>query len=170
MKGPFLTGVELTNARSFASGVSIELSEGVTVICAPNGVGKTTLFESFELALTGGIKRLETGLSPFVRSGTRDTQVTISWSTTSGPRSRTVRVGSGSLVTATGPLESLLGPTDAAALPYLLPLTHLFCQNDERWVVRADPKVAGISLDRLPIGRDGSTARTALGGAKNAAQ
>lgn len=169
MKGPFLTGVELTNARSFASGVSIELSEGVTVICAPNGVGKTTLFESFELALTGGIKRLETGLSPFVRSGTRDAQVTISWSTTSGPRSRTVRVGSGSLVTATGPLESLLGPTDAAALPYLLPLTHLFCQNDERWVVRADPKVAGISLDRLPIGRDGSTARTALGGAKNAA-
>ena len=47
-----LNSITLTNLRKFGPGVEIELSPGATIVLAPNGTGKTTLFEAIEFGLT----------------------------------------------------------------------------------------------------------------------
>ncbi|WP_312934171.1 ATP-binding protein [Pseudomonas sp.] len=47
-----LESITLTNLRKFGPNVTIELSPGATILLAPNGTGKTTVFEAIELGLT----------------------------------------------------------------------------------------------------------------------
>lgn len=59
----YLTGVELSNFRSFGPGqhISLPAEPGLIVVAGPNGLGKTSLFEGIEWALTGTVRRLMQG-------------------------------------------------------------------------------------------------------------
>ena len=54
----FLEHITIGDIRRFASKVNIPVSRGATIVLAPNGTGKTTLFEGIELSLTGEVGRL----------------------------------------------------------------------------------------------------------------
>jgi DNA repair exonuclease SbcCD ATPase subunit len=57
-----LRDIALSNFRNFAKArLTLPPGPSVTVLVGPNGLGKTTLIESIEWALTGRIRRLETG-------------------------------------------------------------------------------------------------------------
>ncbi len=167
---PRITSIRLSNVRSFGSEVKLDLSPSVTVLCAPNGSGKTSLFEAFELALTNGVRRLPGNFSAFVKDRSAQATVSIDWSGQEAGEggTRTVRVTKTGQLEDEGSLSGLLGDTDASALPYLVPLTHLLVQSPSDWMVRADPKDAGPTLDHLPTGRDASQARAVLGTSKKA--
>ncbi|MDP2308689.1 MAG: AAA family ATPase [Pseudomonadota bacterium] len=167
---PLITSIRLSNVRSFGSEVKLDLSSGVTVLCAPNGSGKTSLFEGFELALTNGVRRLPDHFPAFVKDGRERATVSINWTGRGVDEvgTKTVGVSKAGELVSTGGLSGLLGDIDASALPYLLPLTHLLVQSPSDWMVRTDPKKAGPTLDRLPTGRDASKARTVLANAKKA--
>lgn len=55
----YLKKITISNARRFAKDICIDFGEGATILLAPNGTGKTTVFESIEFALTGAIQRLD---------------------------------------------------------------------------------------------------------------
>ena len=59
----YLTDVELSNFRSFGPGqhISLPAEPGLIVVAGPNGLGKTSLFEGIEWALTGTVRRLMQG-------------------------------------------------------------------------------------------------------------
>jgi DNA repair protein SbcC/Rad50 len=69
---------------------------------------------------------------------------------------------------AEGDLSLLFPSKDPADIPFLLRLTHLLDQREGEWLVKADPKVAGSQLERLPIGKDGSQVSSALGSIRRA--
>ncbi|WP_312158216.1 AAA family ATPase, partial [Pantoea piersonii] len=79
-----LKSITLSNIRRYGADTRIELSEGATILLAPNGTGKTAFFEAIELSLTGNILRLGKNLSPIIR----DSQTTVKWSTKTGHRVR----------------------------------------------------------------------------------
>jgi exonuclease SbcC len=54
-----LKKITISNARRFGKDVEIDLSSGANIFLAPNGTGKTTIFEAIEFALTGSIQRLK---------------------------------------------------------------------------------------------------------------
>jgi exonuclease SbcC len=56
--------ITISNARRFGKEVVINLSPGANIFIAPNGTGKTTIFEAIEFALTGSIQRLKNLLKP----------------------------------------------------------------------------------------------------------
>ena len=49
--------VEISGFRGFKDKVSIEFGTGFTVISGRNGVGKSTIFDAIEFALTGSINK-----------------------------------------------------------------------------------------------------------------
>ena len=53
-----LDKISISNARRFGKDVEIKFGKGATILLATNGIGKTTVFEAIELALTGQFKRL----------------------------------------------------------------------------------------------------------------
>jgi len=57
----YLERVELSNFRVYGDTFTLDLPEGpgVTLIRAPNGLGKTTLFDAIEWCLTGRVSRFE---------------------------------------------------------------------------------------------------------------
>lgn len=159
-----LRRIRLQNARRFTDAV-IELSEGVTILWAQNGTGKTTVFEAIELALCGKIRRLDGGLAPFVRHRCQNASVQLVFSDT------TINVGlrvDASTATLAGDLAAVVGAdTPADDLPYLLRLTHLLDQSDHEWLLRAPLDGAGTRFSLLPLGRDASRVKTSLNGVKN---
>ena len=62
-----LKSITLSNIRRFGAHTTIELSRGATILLAPNGTGKTAIFEAIEFGLTGKISRLGENLSPIIR-------------------------------------------------------------------------------------------------------
>jgi DNA repair protein SbcC/Rad50 len=62
-----LKSITLSNIRRFSAETKIELSRGATILLAPNGTGKTAIFEAVEFALTGKISRLDGNLVPIIR-------------------------------------------------------------------------------------------------------
>lgn len=56
----YLSRIGITNFRAYGPDFVLELppEPGVTIIAGPNGLGKTTLFEATEWALTGSVARL----------------------------------------------------------------------------------------------------------------
>src|SRR5690349_9854447 len=65
----YLRRVELSNFRAFGDGFRLDVPDGpsVTLVYAPNGVGKTTFFDAIEWALTGTISRF----TPYIAPGNR---------------------------------------------------------------------------------------------------
>ncbi len=62
----YLRKVELSNFRAYGDSFTLTLPDGpgITLICGPNGLGKTTLFDGIEWCLTGTISRFSPYLGP----------------------------------------------------------------------------------------------------------
>jgi DNA repair exonuclease SbcCD ATPase subunit len=159
-----LKSITLSNIRRFGAETKIELSRGATILLAPNGTGKTAIFEAVEFALTGKIARLDGNLVPIIR----DSQSTARVSLDFGDLQASAQVNKSGDVETTGDLSLLFPSKDPADIPFLLRLTHLLDQRESAWLVKADPKVAGSQLERLPIGKDGSQVNSALASIRRA--
>lgn len=153
-----LNSIMLTNLRKFGPGVEIELSPGATIVLAPNGTGKTTLFEAIEFGLTGRIARLPNNIKHVVRDDEPFAQVRLNFADFTA----TSRVTAAGKVSQEGDLNALFPGIPESDLPFLLRLTHLLDQRENDWIVKAEEKEAGSQLAKLPIGREGSRAGATL--------
>src|SRR5690349_10929662 len=72
-----LKSITLSNIRRFGAETTIELSRGATILLAPNGTGKTAIFEAIEFALTGKISRLDGNLVPIIRDSQSMARVSL---------------------------------------------------------------------------------------------
>ncbi|MDH4564536.1 MULTISPECIES: AAA family ATPase [unclassified Pseudomonas] len=159
-----LKSITLSNIRRFGADTTIELSRGATILLAPNGTGKTAIFEAIEFGLTGKISRLDGNLSPIIR----DSQIMARVSLDFGDVQASAQVSNIGVVERTGDLSPLFPETAPEDIPFLLRLTHLLDQREGEWLVKAEPKIAGSQLARLPIGKDGTQVSSALGGIRRA--
>ncbi|ERH50903.1 chromosome segregation protein SMC [Ectopseudomonas chengduensis] len=159
-----LKSITLSNIRRFGTETTIELSRGATILLAPNGTGKTAIFEAVEFALTGKISRLDGNLVPIIRDSQSCARVSLDF----GELQASAQVNSTGDVETSGDLSLLFPSKDPDDIPFLLRLTHLLDQREGEWLVKADPKVAGSQLERLPIGKDGSQVSSALGSIRRA--
>ncbi|HCT4762792.1 AAA family ATPase [Pseudomonas aeruginosa] len=153
-----LSSITLTNLRKFGPGVDIELSPGATIVLAPNGTGKTTLFEAIEFGLTGRIARLHDGINHVIRDDEDFAQVSLNFADFTA----TSKVTAAGEVSQEGDLTALFPGIPKSDLPFLLRLTHLLDQRENEWIVKAEEKDAGSQLAKLPIGREGSRAGAML--------
>ncbi|MCJ7853005.1 AAA family ATPase [Pseudomonas monteilii] len=153
-----LNSITLSNLRKFGADVTIELSPGATILLAPNGTGKTTVFEAIEFGLTGKIARLRDDIAHIIRDDQTAAAVSLNFSELTA----TSRVNAAGKVSRDGDLSSVFPNVSANDIPFLLRLTHLLDQRENGWIVNAEEKEAGSQLAKLPIGRDGSKARANL--------
>ena len=153
-----LESITLSNLRKFGPNVTIDLSPGATILLAPNGTGKTTVFEAIELGLTGQISRLGDNLSHAVRDSEALAEVSLNFAGLTASS----RINSLGDVSHDGDLSAIFPNIASTDIPFLLRLTHLLDQRENGWIVQAEEKEAGSQLARLPLGRDGALARTSL--------
>lgn len=155
-----LEALTLAGVRRFGRETTIEFSPHATILLAPNGTGKTTVFESIELALTGMISRLqrEDEMKALVREGATDALVRVAFDTATTE----VAIDKLGAINRSGDVSGLFPDVAPADVPYLLRLTHLLDQRERSWFIQADPKQAGLSLSKLPVGREGAIASAAL--------
>lgn len=154
-----LKSVTLSNIRRYGADTRIDLSEGATILLAPNGTGKTAFFEAIELSLTGNVSRLGANLSPIIRDSQTTAKVVLDF----GDVQASAQVNSQGKVEQSGSLSSLFPGTNTDDIPFLLRLTHILDQREGEWLVKAESKAAGAQLARLPIGKDGTQVSLALG-------
>jgi len=159
-----LETITLSNIRRFAENVIVPVSAQATILLAPNGTGKTALFEAIELALTGAVARLDSDLFPLVRDGKDHAEVNLDFG--AFQHSAMVKTD-GSPVQWSGP-SALYGDVNAVDVPYLLRLTHLLDQRDRNWFIQEDSNNAGEQLSRLPAGKDTLHVSSLLTGLKTA--
>lgn len=159
-----LKSITLSNIRRFGRDTTIELSRGATILLAPNGTGKTAFFEAIEFGLTGKISRLGENLSPIIRDSQAMARVSLDF----GEVQASAQVNNIGDVKITGDLSPLFPDTNPEDIPFLLRLTHLLDQREGEWLVKADAKVAGSQLARLPVSKDGTQVSSALGGIRRA--
>lgn len=148
-----LKSIELSNIRRFSSNVKIDIGPGATILLAPNGTGKTAVFEAIELALTGNIFRLGSDFIPVIKDGEKDASVTLSFDDWSRKISVTEN---GVKEVIAGKLGSIFPDVEPSYYPYLLRLTHLLDQRGKQWFVQGNSDDAGEHLSRLPLGREAS--------------
>lgn len=153
-----LNSITLSNLRKFGPNVTIELSPGATILLAPNGTGKTTVFEAIEFGLTGKIARLRDDIAHIIRDDQTAAAVSLNFSELTA----TSRVTATGEVSQNGDLSSVFPNVSASDIPFLLRLTHLLDQRENVWIVNAEEKDAGSQLAKLPIGSEGSKARATL--------
>jgi len=153
-----LNSITLSNLRKFGPSVEIELSPGATIVLAPNGTGKTTLFEAIEFGLTGKIARLHEDINNVIRDNEAFAQVNLNFAGFTAAS----KVTAAGEVSQEGDLSALFPSIPKSDLPFLLRLTHLLDQRENEWIVKADDKEAGSQLAKLPIGREGSRAGATL--------
>jgi exonuclease SbcC len=152
-----LNSITLSNLRKFGRDVTIELSSGATILLAPNGTGKTTVFEAIEFGLTGKIARLQ-DIAHVIRDDEAFAQVSLNFAGLTA----TSKVVSDGTVVQDGSLATLFPGVPEGDVPFLLRLTHLLDQRESDWIVQAADTEAGSQLAKLPLGREGSRARAAL--------
>lgn len=153
-----LNSITLSNLRKFGANVTIDLSPGATILLAPNGTGKTTVFEAIEFGLTGKVARLRDDIAHIIRDDQTEAAVSLNFSELTA----TSRVTAAGKVNQDGDLSSVFPNVSSSDIPFLLRLTHLLDQRENGWIVNAEEKEAGSQLAKLPIGRDGSKARANL--------
>jgi exonuclease SbcC len=146
-----LDSITLNNIRRFGEDVEIKMGAGATILLAPNGTGKTTVFEGIELALTGGVRRLDGNISTIVGEGKKQASALLNFTEAI---SKVVVDENGEIHHEINDLDRLLQGTSQDQLPYLFRLTHLLDQHEGRWFVQADEKEAGKILGSVPIGKD----------------
>lgn len=143
--------ININNARRLGENIQIEFGKGATIILAPNGTGKTTIFEAIELALTGQIKRIENSPDAIIRNGISKMNVRLDFSQ---GKFCQVEYSRGGICNQIGDYNELFKIENIASLPYLFRLTHFLEQRGKQWFVEQDDKVAGSLLSQLPIGKD----------------
>src|SRR6185312_7186464 len=149
----YLEEIQLGNIRRFAAGVTVPVSRGATILLAPNGTGKTSLFEAIELCLTGQVERLRTASGDaLIREHMQEAFSEMRFSGDVVCRG-VIRMGNRPQVT--GDHHRLFPEIDLDNLPYLLRMTHFLPHRGADWFVQsASSEDAGSLLEKLPIGRD----------------
>lgn len=143
--------ISISNARRFGENIEIEFGEGATIILAPNGTGKTTVFEAIELALTRQIKRLEKYPDAIIRDGFSEMDVRLDFSE---GKYCYVNHSKGGKSECRGDYDKLFEVEDESSISYLFRLTHFLEQRGKEWFVEQDDNVAGDIINKLPIGKD----------------
>ncbi len=149
--------IRISNLRRFGDGVEIPVGLGATIIVAPNGTGKTTLFEGLELALSRRVSRLydeDCPLDVLVREHTNRACVELVFNDKAVIKAELARGDDDARFFGALPTEVLGSDTPIEEMHYLLRLTHLLDQSDRTWLVKVGPKAAGKILDHIPISRD----------------
>ena len=146
-----LQKISISNARRLGKDVEIEFGRGATILLAPNGVGKTTIFESIEFALTGSVQRLEESPLSLIRDKQSGVDVRLDFG---NGKCCEVEYRKGGDPVLKGDHSILYNGHSRDSIPFLLRLTHLLEQRGNKWFVGADTKNAGRLLDRLSIGRE----------------
>jgi len=141
----------INNARRFGENVEIDFGAGATIILAPNGTGKTTIFEAIELALTGGVTRLKNSPDAIIRNGLSEMNVRLDFSEDKYCQVTYVKGGNS---IPKGNHKELFGIENNSSLPFLFRLTHFLEQRGKDWLVGQDDKGAGNLLSQLPLGKD----------------
>lgn len=159
-----LKEITLSNIRRFAANVTIPISSQATIFLAPNGTGKTALFEAIELALTGTVARLNEDMFALVRDGAQRAEVHLDF----GDFEHRAIVTTDATPVYWSGRSQLHGNVHQEDLGYLLRLTHLLDQRDKHWFTQEDSSSAGEQLTRLPIGKDAQYASSLITGLKQA--
>ncbi|WP_437730022.1 AAA family ATPase [Sorangium sp. So ce1335] len=166
----FLTRLELSNFRRFGPKTVLEFpaEPGVAILVAPNGTGKTSIFEAIELALTGAVRRLgNAGVAALVRDGNPQAEVRAFYGESRILVSIDRRNASVPLHVDGDPV-AVLGAHASNDLATLLRLTHLMDQSERCWFIGSDPEEGGESLATLPAVRDTLAASAAMSSTKRA--
>lgn len=142
--------ITIHNARRFGENVEIAFGKGATILLAPNGTGKTTVFEAIELALTNNVERLKDHLDAIVRDGLSKMSVRLDFS--EGKYCQ-VDYSKGSQCISKSNYDELFGE-NKSSVPYLFRLTHFLEQRGREWFVEQGDKEAGNVLSQLPIGKE----------------
>ncbi|MEN5232420.1 AAA family ATPase [Sphingobacterium faecium] len=145
-----LNNISIKNTRRFGENVDIEFGKGATILLAPNGTGKTTVFEAIELALTGKLDRVGEPPKALIRDKQSGLDIQLEFSNNLICK---VAYQLENEVLLTGDHEKLFGDK-IDSISYLLRLTHLLEQRGKDWFVGADQSDAGSRLDKLSIGRE----------------
>lgn len=147
-----LKKISISNARRFGKDVEIDLCSGANIFLAPNGTGKTTLFEAIEFALTGSIQRLVNPPLSLIRDKQSGVDVRLDFD--NGQYCQ-VNYRKGEEPTISGHHLSLFPKHTIKDVPFLLRLTHLIEQRGNNWFIQKDESLkAGDLLDKLSIGKD----------------
>jgi exonuclease SbcC len=162
-----LDNIVIKNIRRFGEETTIRLSPGATIFYAPNGTGKTSIFEAIELALTGKVKRLHNDFKPLMRDNSTDSSVRLNF--LSGLYCQ-AQLQHSSPPIISGNHNELFKNTPRENVSFLLRLTHLLNQSADGWFVQSrDTNEAGQQLGYLSIERDAAQAKSIMMGATRAA-
>ncbi|OUC57558.1 AAA family ATPase [Acinetobacter seifertii] len=152
-----LRKINLSNVRRFGKDIDISLSPQANIILAPNGTGKTALFEAIELALTGTVARLavniETSNNKNLLALVRDNENEAKVRLVFDELEYSAIVDSNGGVERTAP-DWFYGDSNTKDIGYLLRLTHLLDQRDRYWFVQETSDEAGSLLSKLPLGKE----------------
>jgi len=150
MNNIHLNKISISNARRFAKNVEIDFGKGATILLAPNGTGKTTIFEAIELALTGTLEsKLGNPPNALIREGKKELDIRLDFENNLYCE---VAFRHGQKPLLKGDHVKLF-QDKLTSVPYLLGLTHILDQRGKGWFVTSDENGAGSSLDRLSIGQ-----------------
>lgn len=164
-----LRKINVSNVRRFGKDVDISLSPQANIILAPNGTGKTALFEAIELALTGTVARLAVSFENYnnknmlalVRDNEKEAKVRLVFD----ELEYSAIVDSNGSVKRTAP-DWFYGDSNIKDVGYLLRLTHLLDQRDRYWFVQETSDEAGSLLSKLPLGKEALYVSDLLSGLK----
>lgn len=148
----YLKKITISNARRFGKDVEIYLSPGANIFIAPNGTGKTTIFEAIEFALTGSIQRLKSPPEPLIRDKEDSVGVRLDFDTDNFCEAKYRK---GHIPILAGDHGILFPNHKPEDISFLLRLTHLIEQRGNNWFIQQDGAAqAGDLLDKLSIGKD----------------
>ncbi|MBA4053990.1 MAG: hypothetical protein C0490_04690, partial [Marivirga sp.] len=162
-----LERILISNVRRFRENVEISLGRGATVFLAPNGTGKTAIFEAIELALTGSVRRLPFPPTALIRDTKEKSFIRLDFE--SGKYCE-ADFEKGKEPKLSGNHSDLFGTIPMTDVPYLLRLTHLLNQRNQEWLVQNSSDEAGNQLNHLSIGREASHANNLMASAKRASK
>lgn len=146
-----LDKLHISNARRLGKNVSIEFGKGVTILLAPNGTGKTTIFEAIELAITGEIQRLRGNNGAIIGDKSENMSVELCFSNNQVTK---LYLDQNGKCTRDGDIRKILDVQEDVSIPYLFKMTHFFEQNSKNWFVGSGGTEAGKLLSSLPISKD----------------
>lgn len=161
-----LEKITISNIRRFGENVEINIGKGATIFLAPNGTGKTAIFEAIELALTGKVKRLLFPPEPLIRDLQLEASIKLDFE--DGKFCQAI-FKKGSVPELDGDHAELFGKVEEQDLPFLLQLTHFLNQQGNNWFVNSHGIDAGSQLDHLSIGREATEVNQLIPSAKRAA-
>lgn len=147
-----LKKITISNARRFGKDVEIDLSSGANIFLAPNGTGKTTIFEAIEFALTGSIQRLRNPPLSLIRDKENGVDVRLDFDTGNFCE---VNYRKGQQPILKGDHDLIFPNRRTEDISFLLRLTHLIEQRGNNWFIQKDEaSQAGDLLDKISIGKD----------------